>query len=319
MHNKNLIIWQIAGGPSSRSFADTFIKYGVGLIGPGYSGPWKENLGNEELEGSFVRRFANEVDIGDVFLLRIGISTICAVGLVASKYVYLSQFDDLNGWDLQHGHRVRWCKLPQAYDFGNPVFGANPTRFSRTWIKEVIDFAERYMNSPPTYWQASPLPELPAEEPFLEEVPSNIQQIVARAHDLVPLYWDRRALGTHPVEDELVAHFVVPFLYSFGWLPEQIAIKWQNIDVAVFKALPRIPENCQYVIEAKRLGSGLEGALGQAKRYVDTLGVLRDVIITDGISYRLYSHERNFVPIAYANLNHLKKSASELFVRLKRS
>ena len=77
------------------------------------------------------------------------------------NHLCLSQFDDLNGMYLQHGRRIRWCKLPQEYDFGNPVFGANPTRFSKTWSKEVIDFTERFMNSPLTYWQTAPLPELP--------------------------------------------------------------------------------------------------------------------------------------------------------------
>ena len=44
-------------------------------------------------------------------------------------------------------------------------------------------------------------------------------------------------------------------------MPERIAVKWRYIDVTVFKALPRIPENCPFVIEAKRLGAGVEGAL----------------------------------------------------------
>jgi hypothetical protein len=50
-------------------------------------------------------------------------------------------------------------------------------------------------------------------------------------------------LGEPPSEDELIAHFVVPFLRTLGWPPERIAVKWRYIDVAVFQALPRIPEN----------------------------------------------------------------------------
>ncbi|HBL27435.1 MAG TPA: hypothetical protein DD490_11425, partial [Acidobacteria bacterium] len=88
-------------------------------------------------------------------------------------------------------------------------------------------------------------------------------------------------------------------------------------DVAVFRALPRTPENCHLVIEAKRLGAGVEGALEQAKGYVATLGLHRDVIVTDGIRYRMYAGDR-FEPVAYANLARLKRPATELFARMQR-
>jgi hypothetical protein len=311
-------VWQLAAGQASRPYADVFLKYGVGLIGPGDAGPWKPERDDDEFEGGFVRRFASEVQVGDVFLLRTGISRICAVGIVASEYMYLNQFDDVNGWDLQHARRVRWYKLPQEHTFTTPVFGANPTRCSRTVNEEVMDYADRFLNSPPTNWQTAALPELPAEEPPLEDVPTALQGLVAAAHDLVPLLWDRQAFGEHPSEDELIAHFVVPFLRALGWPPERIAVKWRRIDVAVFRALPRTPENCHLVIEAKRLGAGVEGALEQAKGYVEALGTPRDVVVTDGVRYRMYSCRSDFEPVAYANLGRLKKSAADLFARMKR-
>jgi hypothetical protein len=311
-------VWQLAAGQASRPYADVFLRHGVGLIGPGDAGPWKPERDDDEFEGGFVRRFANEVQIGDVFLLRTGISKICAVGIVASEYMYLNQFDDVNGWDLQHARRVRWCKLPQEHTFTTQVFGANPTRCSRTWNEEVLDYADRFLNSPPTHWQTTALPELPPEEPPLEDVPTALQGLVAAANDLVPLLWDRQTFGEHPSEDELIAHFVVPFLRALGWPPERIAVKWRYIDVAVFQALPRTPENCHFVIEAKRLGAGVEGALEQAKGYVEALGAPRDVVVTDGIRYRMYSCQSDFEPVAYANLGRLKKSAADLFARMKR-
>ena len=105
-------------------------------------------------------------------------------------------------------------------------------------------------------------------------------------------------------------HFVVPFLRALGWPPERIAVKWRYIDVAVFMNLPRTAENCHLVIEAKRLGAGVEGALEQAKAYVNALGIPRDVIVTDGIRYRMYASGRGFEPVAYANLVRLKKPSS---------
>ena len=265
-----------------------------------------------------MRRFASEAAVGDVVLLRTGIATIVAVGLVASDYLYVNAFDDVNGWDLQHARRVHWCRLPAEHAFGTAVFGANTPRCSRVWNEEVIDFAERFMKSPPTHWQTAPLPDLPAEEPPLDQVPDALHEVVAQAADLAPLLQDTQAFGEHPSEDELIVHFVVPFLRALGWPPERIAVQRRRIDVAVFKALPRTPENCHLVIEAKRLGAGVEGALDQAKGYVNTLGLPCDVIVTDGIRYQMYAGERDFAPVAYANLARLKRPAADLFARMRR-
>ena len=326
MTESNASIWQLTGTPEGRPNAELFLRHGLALIGPGDPGPWTPQRDDDEFAdavgpsgGSVVRRFASEVKVGDVVLLRTGIASIIAVGIVASEYLYLNQFDDVNGWDLQHGRRVRWYRLPQEYTFGSLVFGANPSRFSRVWTPEVLDYARRFVAAPPTGWQEAPLPQLPAEEPALDRVPAALEGIVAQAQDLAGLFWDRQNFGDHPTEDELVAHFVVPFLRALGWPPERIAVKWRYIDVAVFAALPRTPENCRFVIEAKRLGAGVESALEQAKGYVKSLGVPRDVIVTDGIRYRMYASERAFEPLAYANLIRLKQSAAGLFDRMKRT
>ena len=302
----------------SRSYADVFLKHGVALIGPGDSGPWTSARNDDEFDGSFVRRFASEVADGDTVLLRTGIATIVAVGRVAGQHQYVSAFDDVNGWDLQHTRRVRWGRLPKEHVFASSVFGANPPRCTRVWNEEVLDFVDRFLKSPPTHWQTAPLPELPTEDPAIEEVPNALQGLVAQVADLVQLLENEAAFGDQPSEDELVAHFVVPFLRALGWPPERIAIKWRRIDVALFRTLPRTPENCYMVIEAKRFGAGVEGALEQAKGYVKALGVPRDVIVTDGIRYRMYAGDREFEPVAYANLARLKRRATELFTRLQR-
>jgi hypothetical protein len=71
-------------------------------------------------------------------------------------------------------------------------------------------------------------------------------------------------------------------------------------------------------MEVKRLGAGVEGALPQAKQYVATLGMAKDVVVTDGVRYRLYDCQKAFAPVAYANLANLKQSALNLFARMKR-
>lgn len=311
-------IWQIAAGPASRSYADVFLRHGVALIGPGDAGPWTPERSDEAFEGSFVRRFAAEIAPGDVVLLRTGLARIAAVGIVAGGYEYLNVFDDVNGWDLQHARRVRWARLLAEHEFASPVFGANPPRCARVWTEEVVDFVMRFLNSSPMQWQQAALPALPAEEPPLVPVPEAIAGLVAQAADLLPLMQDGERFGELPSEDEVIVHFVVPLLRALGWPPERIAVKWRYVDVAVFGALPRAPQNCRWVIEAKRLGAGVEGALEQAQRYAAALGAPCDAIVTDGIRYRLYDGARGFAPLAYANLANLKRPAADLSARLQR-
>lgn len=311
-------IWQVSAGPASRSYADVFLNYGVALIGPGDAGAWRPDRSDEVFQGGFVRRFASELALGDIVLLRSGQTRLIAVGIVASGYEYLDAFDDVNGWDLQHARRIRWGHLATPHDFASPLFGANPPRCSRVWNDEVSDFATRFLSSPPTAWQTAPLPALPTQEPLLATIPDAISGLVAQAADLLALMQDNERFGDLPSEDEVIVHFVVPLLRALGWPPERIAVKWRCIDVAVFKALPRTAENCLFVIEAKRLGAGVEGALAQAQGYVVAQGASCNAIVTDGIRYRMYDCAHGFAPVAYANLAWLKQSANELFTRIKR-
>ena len=59
-------------------------------------------------------------------------------------------------------------------------------------------------------------------------------------------------------------------------------------------------------------------ALRQARSYLESLGVSRDVVLTDGVRYRLYSAGQAFAPVAYANLARLKRSATAFFNLLRR-
>jgi transcriptional regulator with XRE-family HTH domain len=130
---------------------------------------------------------------------------------------------------------------------------------------EISGFSQQYISgleqghrraSPPAFCDAT---SAFLQEPLLDHVPDALRGIVAQAADLVPLFWHAQSFGEPPSEDELIAHLIVPFLRALGWPPERIAVKWRRIDVAVFLALPRTPENCRLVIGAKRLGAGVPG------------------------------------------------------------
>lgn len=312
------VVWQISAGLSTRSYLNVFLRFGVALIGSGDSGPWDPLRDDSDFNGVFVRRFASEIANGDIVLLRTGAATIAAVGLVDGPYQYLDAFDDVNGWDLQHARRARWYELPAPHSFTELVFGASPQRCSRVWNENALDFAERFVSSELTDWQTARLPDLPNEDPPIDHIPKALEGLIARVADLVPFFQDRAAFGDVPSEDELISHFIVPFLHALGRPPERIGVKWRWIDVAIFGALRRTPENCSFVIEAKRLGAGVDGALDQARGYATAFGAPKHVIVTDGVRYRMYDGFRSYDPVGYANLLRLKRPAADLFAKLQR-
>lgn len=310
-------VWQISGGPAVGGYADLFLHHQVALVGPGDTGPWRADRPGFEVYDD-VRRMADEVREGDVLLLRTGPGTVVSVGIVAGPYQYFEQFDDVNGLAVQHGRRVRWATDVQPYTFSHAVFGRGQARLGLVTHPDLLDYARRVVNSPPFGWQHVALCPLPPEEPLLDPLPPQVADLVGHALDLQQLYWDVQHFGDLPAEHELVAHYVVPLLREWGWPMERIAVEWRRVDVAVFRALPRTPENLHFIVEAKRLDKSAEGALQQAQDYLTALGVRRDIVVTDGLRYRLYAADRNHAPVAYANLARPKASSTALFDRIKR-
>jgi len=305
-------LWQVGGGMSGSPYDELLVKYGLALIGPGDPGKWTPERSESDFDGSGVRRFATEPKIGDVVLLRVGCDRVVAVGIIASEYQYLEQFDDVHGWDLQHARRVRWRVLSSPHVFPNRVFGANPPRFSGVNSDILIRFAEEVMTVGIDSWQHALLPSLPPPQSRWENPPDFLNKLVGLAQDWSRLIWQEQRFSGLPCEDEMLVHFVIPFFRGLGWPEELLAVKWSYIDLAVFRTLPRTAENCIFVVEAKRLGVGAESALKQAVDYVKKLPQKCDVLLTDGFRYRLYDASADFHPVAYANLLALKENAAEL-------
>jgi hypothetical protein len=182
-------VWQVGGGKSRNPYDEILVKYGVALIGPGDAGKWTPQRGDTDFDGNWVRRFATEPQIGDVILLRIGCDRIVAIGLVASDYEYLEQFDDVHGWDLQHGRRVRWRVLPTPQVFPTRVFGANPPRFSGVYSDIVVQFANEVMSVGVDDWKRAPLPLLPLQEKNWENPPEFLNKLVGLAQDWARMIW----------------------------------------------------------------------------------------------------------------------------------
>lgn len=310
-------IWQVGGGSTRSPYDELFVNYGLALIGPGDAGRWTPERSDADFDGIWVRRFATEPRIGDVVLLRVGSDKVVAVGKIASEYQFLEQFDDVNGWDLQHARRVRWRVLSSPQIFPSRVFGANTPRFSAVNSDTLITLANDLMSVGIDGWQYSPLPPLPPPLSAWENPPEFLNKLVGLSQDWSRMIFKERSFCGIPSEDEMLVHFVIPFFRGLGWPQELLAVKWNFMDLVVFRTLPRVPENCLFVVEAKRLGVGAESALKQGTDYAAKLPRKCDVLLTDGFRYRLYDAAKEFQPVAYANLLTLKQNAGDLLSVLR--
>jgi hypothetical protein len=313
------VVWQITSGPPLRPYYELFLRYGVALLGPGDTGAFSSERLQDPDYDDVIKRFAAELKADDAIVLRCGLKQLIAIGLVASHYEYQLEFDDVQGMDLQHCRRVRWFRLPHPPELDGSPFGASPPALRQCHDPAVLDYVHRFLASDPTDWQRAALPSLPKLENPLDRPPAEIAEVVALAKDLLGVYTNSDVMPCPPAENELMAHLVIPFLRALGWPAELIALEWECTDAALFSRLPRIPAHCKLIVEAKRLRAGGDAALKQARNYASCLGIRPDLLITDGIHYRLYAAEKDFAGVAYANLTHLKPSALNLLNLLRRS
>ncbi len=322
-------MWQVAAGNNGRYYHDVFLEYGVALIGRGDPGEWNEEQPDEDFGGPYVLWFAHDMQDGDVLVLRQGRNRILAIGKVVGDYQYLEQFDDVNGWDLQHGRRVCWHVLDPVHEFDQDVFGANPRRLSRVRQPDVVNFVNGIVGG--NEWQnhLCNLPELPVREEVLIDLPEvwqNLQEWVNQTQNFLEDYYANNLGPKELAENESTAHFVVPLLRALGWPIQNIAMEWHRIDVSVFENIPRTPENCRLLFEVKRLGQGVTGyALDQAIAKAKEQNIMGDnqyIVVTDGILYFLYlanlANNENLIPAAYANLSRLKETHLGLFQFMER-
>lgn len=145
-----------------------------------------------------------------------------------------------------------------------------------------------------------------------------LRAVIERAHDVEADTWSWK-FGAVPSEDELLTHLTIPLLEALGWEPAQIAVKWRYTDLALFHPKMRKPDHCRVVIEGKRIGAGLRWAGYQAREYAKKLDLTgANVLVTDGISYRLYrARDYSDQTALAANLGRPKESATKLFDALR--
>jgi hypothetical protein len=140
MNIQDKTIWQIAAGNGDRThFAKLCLDEDVVIIGPGRYGPWPgcklpmladKSADFTPRKAGMIRRFVEDIAVGDLVVLRVGTQQVYGVGEVASGYQFNQKFANVQTWDLQHVRRVRWLwkadPRPQSFPtyalkFGNSV------------------------------------------------------------------------------------------------------------------------------------------------------------------------------------------------------
>ena len=320
-------VWQIAAGDTERNYAPLCLRWDVALMGPGRFGLWKkdapytrEQTGDTARKITVIKRFCEEIQDGHLVVLRIGTTSACGVGIVSGQTEWNDYFGDVDGWDLQHVRRVKWL-WKQTKDFS-------------TYALKLGDTVQRLTSQPVLDWIASleftdnevgrNLVELPqsrgvnrdtaetiAEYLFAQGIASHsIRELTNEISELARIAkWYQSACN--PSEPETVAYLVIPLLRALGWTPQKMAIEWHNVDIALFRSLPRDPMNLTAVVEAKRKGLSCLTAKSQAQGYAEKHGTAacQRLIVTDGLRYAVFfCSEKGFEehPRAYLNLTDMR-------------
>ena len=227
-------VWQQASGDTNRDFSDICLKWDVILNGPGNAGPWPDCVQKLRADGSSshkitdLRRFCEEVNDGDIIVLRSGTCAVTGVGQIVGDYLWRDDFGDIDGWDLQHVRRVRWLWKyngnPKQFDTYTLKWGATTQKLDS---KPVIEWLVS-LNIPDNEIDR-PLVDLPAldgqEQASLDDISEYLfdkgvasNSIASLLHDIGELIrnakWYQRS--SMPSEHETVAYLVVPLLRALG-------------------------------------------------------------------------------------------------------
>lgn len=333
-------VWQIAAGEKGRFYDDLFLKHDVMFMGPGrfghaindaasYDSAVSDGLETRAKVNMIRRAFAEEVEKGDIVLLRKGYK-VRAIGVVASdSYSWEECFDDVYGWDLQHVRRVAWqtqlTASVEAAQRGSPMFKGRkqtPT-LTRVNANQISAAIQRLIGQCVPRDSLAALPEVSpvlsmddfASALFAKGLPNRavdeVVQAVSRQRRLQAWYQALPRGTKRPTEHEVVAHMVLPLLLALGWSEQLLAVEWRKIDLAGFLGTPTEEANCVLVCEAKR-GGGLQEDYEQAQKYVEDHQLARcsHILLTEGNRFYLYKRRPRDPwpesPTGYVNFSKLR-------------
>ncbi len=330
-------IWQIAAGDTDRDYVRLCLDWDLVLNSPGEPGVWDAkryaaaSIGKRQ--SSIMQRFCEEMKEGDLVLLRLGTQQVHGVEEVVGTSLWLDDFGDIDGWDLQHVRRVRWLwgpdKEPKTFPKYSLKWGDNVQQLRQNenqepvlnWLRSLSipdgDCRRELKLFPPSWCEhgkkledadmaaiGNDLFDKGMAATYVDHLLDGMGELVRIAN------WYRRA-NTSPSEHETMAYLVVPLLRSLGWTPQMMAVEWNYVDVALFSHLPRADDSLAVAVEVKSLGSSCLTARSQAENYAKPRNCCQRLIVTDGLRYGVYVRGKNDGPFpqnpsAYLNLLRMK-------------
>ena len=323
--------WQQGGGDGDRNYIDVCINFEVILNGPGYAGPLNDDSINTMLEDGISkmsiadrRRFAFDMQDGDIVALKLGLQKIYAIGVIVGGYIWSDLFSDVDGWDIQHVRRVKWIWVADKGEDGKfepKNFGKNVLKQGTTlkldnpevlsWIESLnLDLDKEYtvQNLPPDEPNKVQI-EAISEYLFAKGTSSNsIERLVSVIDDLQMIAkWYNSADKVSEFETE--SYLVIPLLRALGWTPQKMAVEWNKVDIAIFNRLPRTADTLVAVVEAKKKGNSCLNAYSQAYNYAKDKMNCNRLIVSDGLRYGIFIKQDNQYKLhAYMNITDFRRN-----------
>ncbi len=293
--------WQVAAGEGAREYSDVFLKYGVMFMGAGNPGSFRErpDYFRKQKWGTKIVALADRVQCGDVVILkrpRRKQWQVVAVGRVTGEYEWLEQFEDVEGWDLQHCRRVEWVK-PSSQTI---VEGLSMGTFMRCNRQELQGLACQLLGEgirQPSEDIPQPANRITEEHLVGSLIVNGLRPADAEA--VIRAIWHVRRLarwyadyGRNLSEHEIRTFLIVPILLALGWSEQRFKIEWNHTDVSLFSepfTRHSKPGDPRVILESKRMGTGLDHAERQVRRYARDFKDCNMLVTTTGVRYHLYT------------------------------
>jgi len=318
MSSSHRTYWLIAAGDELRDYSEVFTRFGIMLVGSGDLGNYFENQKDyEEFGEHTVPRFAKEVQPGDVVILKRGVISIIATGIVDKRkdsYFYNKIFSDVEDFSLQHGRYVTWYKPEKEVKTKGLARGT----LTRTNNPHIHQIAEHIINEnkPIHSIKIPPLAKDVVDEELISHLiehglSSGQAEDVIRAFSRIRRlgrwyedHWkEREDVGEDISEHETRTFLIIPLLLALGWPEQRLKIEWKRLDITFFEKNYSPGDSPMMILESKKLYHPLLEAVKQVKNYSEKFPNCKKLVTSNGIRYLLFAKENNKWKLkAYLNL-----------------
>lgn len=282
--------WQVAAGSKGRDYSKYFLKYGMAFVGG------KDNEAT-----------MNEIETGDVVLLKRGLYEVIATGRVVEREgkckgngdkEWLSDFD---GWGLPAYCYVDWhTPTNNLVIFTDGLTRTTIQRMPQARHQEIANVLIENTN-------VNAFEPDPAEQHEVSDEqilgfliseglrPSQADDVTdtLRKIRLLANYYFHECDWDQIREHEARTFLLVPFFLALGWAEQQLKIEYPcsngKIDIAcIVRPHKSESKDCTLIVETKDFGSGLDYAPDQAHGYAKDFPSCRVIVVTNGYCYKSY-------------------------------